>query len=86
MHLAANQGAAEIVQLLVDERAAMDCKDENSETPLFLAAEKNHISCVEILLKKQVQICILMLMYTNFERVYKTKVIVKIFPNEKCSN
>ena len=52
LHLAANQGADEILQLLIDEKAELDYKDEKSETPLFLAAEKNRINCTRILLKK----------------------------------
>jgi len=51
LHLAAYQGAVEIIQLLLDEGATGDCEGEKNETPLYLAAAKNHIRCVEILLK-----------------------------------
>ncbi len=49
LHLAAREGHAEIVQLLLESKAAVDPLDSSGFTPLFLAVYQNHRAVVELL-------------------------------------
>ena len=50
LHLAAEEGYVEIVNLLLTNEADMNAVDENGNTPLHLAVLNEHISCALALL------------------------------------
>ena len=50
--IAAEEGHIEIVKLLLEHNADIDCQDDQGRTPLLIAAEKGNIEMVEILLQR----------------------------------
>jgi ankyrin repeat protein len=50
LHLAAEKGYNDVVELLLAHKAEVDAKTESGETPLYLAAREGHKDVVELLL------------------------------------
>ncbi|HXK20019.1 MAG TPA: ankyrin repeat domain-containing protein, partial [Polyangiaceae bacterium] len=53
---AARAGALEVVQMLLDAGAAVDSRDEYGQTPLFLAASRDHAPLVELLIARRADV------------------------------
>lgn len=51
LHLAAKAGEANVVQLLLDERANVNARTHHDETPLMEAADHGHDAVAELLIK-----------------------------------
>lgn len=52
LHLAANFGSAQLVELLIRNNARIDALDDLEQTALHKAASRNHTEVVELLLQK----------------------------------
>jgi ankyrin repeat protein len=52
LHLACENGSAIVVQLLLDQNAAVNTADKYGLTPLCVACDKGNLSCVQLLLNK----------------------------------
>lgn len=48
---AAKNGATRQVRVLLNAGTAVDCRNENEDTPLILAAQGGHLTTVELLLQ-----------------------------------
>ncbi|CAL4110590.1 unnamed protein product, partial [Meganyctiphanes norvegica] len=51
LHLAATCGHLQVLELLIEHGASVNCTNEHRQTPLHLAVEKGHVAIVEALLK-----------------------------------
>ena len=51
LHEAANNGDMDQINRLIEEGAAVDVTDENSNTPLYIAVGQGHKDVVELLIK-----------------------------------
>ena len=56
LHLAAENGHRELVELLLEKNAKIEAKRRDTQTPLHLAAENGHRELVELLLEKNAKI------------------------------
>jgi len=52
LHWAADRGATDRIQVLLDNGAPINARDDNGETPLHLAVIAGHIEAVELLLSR----------------------------------
>lgn len=50
LHWAAKRNFPEIIKILLEHGAYIDCKDGGRRTPLFIASRLGHADCVEALL------------------------------------
>ena len=50
LHVAAENGFIELIQLLVDDGLDVDQQNQSGRTPLFLAATHNQMNCIRLLL------------------------------------
>ncbi len=56
LSLAASNGSSEVVKLLIEKGASIECEDEVGRTPLSLAVENDHSEVMNILLAKGAEI------------------------------
>ena len=56
LHLAAKNGHLSVVEYLVNQKADINAKGENNQTPLHYAAENDHLSVVEHLVNQKADI------------------------------
>jgi ankyrin repeat protein len=52
LHLAAEEGHAEVARMLIAKGADQNIKDESGQTPLYRACDKRHLGVVKLLLAK----------------------------------
>lgn len=52
LHIASLAGEKEIIKILIEHNADVDARSQNGFTPLYMAAQENHDSCVRYLLSK----------------------------------